>query len=228
MQLQYVTMTGADDATAISTLNDIAAEYPFVEFAILLLPEQMGQNRCPTMTWIDDFKNNYEGDHKAMHLCGSALLGFINDDKTIFEMMDGFKRIQLNLKFGDVDGKYDDEKLITQIKNNPAWDFIIQYTDDEKRLLPSLKGIPNHALLFDGSAGQGVSPDQWPVPLPGHTCGYAGGLNPENIEQNLEKIAAAAPGYDTWIDMETGVRTNDKFDTDKIVKVLKASKTYIK
>ena len=227
MHLQYVSITGADDAVDIAALNDIANAYPFVEFALLLMPERMGENRFPTMSWIEDFKANYWGAHKAMHLCGSGFLGFVKGEKAILNMMDGFNRIQLNLKFGDVDGQYEDEQLLARIRENPAWEFIIQYTPDKVHLLAPLAEISNHAVLFDASAGRGVSPDEWPAPLPGHFCGYAGGLSPENIANNLARIAQATDDIPTWIDMESGVRTDDRFDLEKIKEVLENCRSRI-
>jgi phosphoribosylanthranilate isomerase len=140
--------------------------------------------------------------------------------------MTGFKRIQLNLKFGDVEGKYDPAQLLAHVKDNPQWIFIIQYGHDKKSLLPLLEHIPNHAVLFDESAGRGISPESWDKPLPGHVCGYAGGINPSNVQAHIDMIAKVAPGYTTWIDMETGVRTDDAFDLAKVRRVLEIARPY--
>jgi hypothetical protein len=52
-------------------------------------------------------------------------------------------------------------------------------------------------------------------------CGYADGLNPDNIGVALPAIAACVPeGQPYWIDMESGVRTDDRFDLDKCELVL--------
>ena len=164
--------------------------------------------------------------HTAMHLCGEALLGFIHGRDEIFDAMQGFSRIQLNLKFGDVEGSYDPAALLQRVADNPRWQFIIQYAKDKQGLLPLLKDIPNHAVLFDESAGRGISPDTWDAPLAGHFCGYAGGLNPDNVAQNLAIIAKVAAGHETWIDMETGVRTNDVFDLAKARRVLEIASPF--
>jgi phosphoribosylanthranilate isomerase len=82
-------------------------------------------------------------------------------------------------------------------------------------------------VLFDESAGRGISPDSWDAPLPGHFCGYAGGMNPDNVEANIKMIEKVAAGHTTWIDMESGVRTNDRFDLGKMRKVLEVTKPYI-
>lgn len=223
MKLRYVSITGADDAVSVADLNELGKQYPFIEWALLLMPEEMGGNRCPSAEWIGNFLKHYKGEHKAMHLCGSALLDFIENKAGILDLMKGFHRIQLNLEFGNVEGKYDPGKLLEQMKAHPEFEFVIQYTDKRKNFLPHLRGIPNHALLFDGSAGRGVSPKQWPAPVDGHFCGYAGGISPDNVQMNLKNISQVAFGHETWIDMESGVRTADRFDLEKVRRVLEFS-----
>jgi hypothetical protein len=220
MHLKYISITGADDAVDAADLVALSREFPAAEWAILLLPDRAGTPRFPKPDWIKSFAARAAGLNTAMHLCGGALLGFINGDEDIFNAMQGFSRIQLNLKFGDVEGSYDPAALLKRVADNPRWQFIIQYAKDKQGLLPLLKDIPNHAVLFDESAGRGISPDTWDAPLPGHFCGYAGGLNPDNVAQNLEIIAKVAAGHETWIDMETGVRTDDVFDLAKVRRVL--------
>jgi phosphoribosylanthranilate isomerase len=226
MQIQYCSITGADDAVDVEDLSAIAKEYPFVEWAILLLPARAGTPRFPGPDWIRNFSENYEGDHTAMHLCDEGLLGFIDGKKEILDLMSGFRRIQLNLKFGDVEGKYDPARLVERVKHSPQWDFILQYSKDKKGLLPLFQDIPNHAVLFDESAGRGLSPESWDAPLAGHFCGYAGGMNPENVGENLRMIARVAASQVIWIDMETGIRTNDVFDLNKVRGVLKTAAPY--
>ncbi len=226
MQIQYCSITGADDAVDVNDLSAIAEEFPFVEWAILLLPDRVGTPRFPKIEWIRNFSENYSGQHTAMHLCGDAFLGFIEGDADILDLMSGFRRIQLNLKFGDVEGKYDPARLADRVKHSPQWDFILQYTKDKKGLLPLFHDVPNHAVLFDESAGRGLSPESWDAPLAGHFCGYAGGMNPDNAGENLRMIARVSPSRVTWIDMETGVRTNDVFDLNKVRQILKTAAPY--
>ncbi|MFN7115108.1 MAG: hypothetical protein ACK4PK_12205 [Alphaproteobacteria bacterium] len=227
MHLKYISITGADDAVDPADLLALSHAFPAAEWAILLLPERAGTPRFPKPDWIRSFAVQAAGLNTAMHLCGSALLGFIAGDDDIFAAMQGFSRIQLNLKFGDVEGQYDPAALLKRVADNPRWQFIIQYAKDKQGLLPLLKDIPNHAVLFDESAGRGISPDTWDAPLAGHFCGYAGGLRPDNVAQNLEIIAKVAAGHETWIDMETGVRSDDVFDLAKVRRVLEIASAYV-
>lgn len=235
MHLKYISITGADDAVDPSHLVALSHEFPAAEWAILLLPSRAGTPRFPKIDWIKSFAQQAAACNAdmqaaacntAMHLCGDALLGFIAGDAAILDAMQGFSRIQLNLKFGDVEGQYDENALLKRVADNPRWQFIIQYAKDKQGLLPLLKDIPNHAVLFDESAGRGISPDSWDAPLAGHFCGYAGGLRPDNVAQNLDVIAKVAAGQETWIDMETGVRTDDVFDLAKVRRVLEIASPY--
>ena len=227
MHLKYCSITGADDAVQISDLSKLAAEFPFLETAILLLPARAGTPRFPKLEWIETFGATYTGNNAAMHLCDDGFLGFIAGHQEIRNLMRGFQRIQLNLKFGDVEGKYDPLELVARVSEAPQWQFILQYTADKNELLPLFEDVPNHAVLFDESAGRGVSPDRWDAPLPGHFCGYAGGMNPDNVEANLKMIQNVADGHMTWIDMESGVRTDDRFDLDKMRRVLEIAAPYV-
>jgi len=79
--------------------------------------------------------------------------------------------------------------------------------------LPMLSILPNHAILFDASGGHGVSPEYWPAHLPDKSCGYAGGLGPDNLARELPRIQEAAGQGPYWIDMEGKLRNEaDRFD----------------
>lgn len=226
MKLRYCSLTGADDAVDIRDLSALAADFPFVEMAILLMPEKMGQPRFPASRWIRDFAAQYEGLHRAMHLCGDGLFGFLQGDGEILDLMRGFQRIQLNLTFADAGTKVDPQQLADAARRHGMFEFIIQYGPQHRHVLPYFGDVPNHALLFDDSAGRGIAPDHWPAPEAGHFCGYAGGLNPDNLNRHLDLIAQAAGGDITWIDMETGIRTDDRFDLAKCRRVLEIAGEY--
>ena len=84
--------------------------------------------------------------------------------------------------------------------------------------------------LYDKSGGAGVVPNTWPPAIDGVYSGYAGGLGPSNIADELPKIEVAARGNPFWIDMETHVRTDNgaKLDMDKVVSCLEACEPHVK
>lgn len=97
-------------------------------------------------------------------------------------------------------------------------------------------GLTDAVPLFDISGGAGILPDAWPT---AHTYrmsigqegyfGYAGGIGPENIAEQLPKIARAAWPFPYWIDMETRVRSEGDrvFDPLKVVQCLDASQEFM-
>ena len=84
------------------------------------------------------------------------------------------------------------------------------------------------AGLFDVSHGRGVAPSEWPEPMPGLPCGYAGGLSPENVAGHLERIQDVAQDG-AWIDAETWLRSPDgeRFDLERAAKFLEAAKPWV-
>jgi phosphoribosylanthranilate isomerase len=83
--------------------------------------------------------------------------------------------------------------------------------------------------LFDLSGGAGILPEQWPEPIEGVYCGYAGGLSPENVAEQLEKIEAVTPNARIWIDAETHVRSNGDqlFDLEKVRRFLEVTRPWV-
>jgi hypothetical protein len=61
-------------------------------------------------------------------------------------------------------------------------------------------------------------------------CGYAGGLGPANVADELPRIAAAAGARDFWIDMASSLREpgSGAFSLDACERVLAAVQTYSK
>lgn len=110
-------------------------------------------------------------------------------------------------------------------------EFIFQYDGVNTALLDEAREYgTNHSALFDLSHGVGLLPSQWPDLLPGTKCGYAGGLSPENLEEQIRRIEEKAGDTPIWIDMETHVRSdNDQlFDLGKVRTCLEIASAYIK
>jgi phosphoribosylanthranilate isomerase len=86
-------------------------------------------------------------------------------------------------------------------------------------------GVP----LFDTSSGAGVLPGSWPKAVEGVYCGYAGGLGPANVVDQLKTIEPATNGQPFWIDMETRVRSSKDrlFDLAKVIDVLEKCEPFV-
>jgi len=122
-------------------------------------------------------------------------------------------------------------------------DFYLEHIWGGDYFLDEPDAYPLSAPLFDRSAGAGVLPDSWPraelleaIPGPDGEGvevkayhGYAGGLGPDNLAEQLPLIAAAADGAPYWVDMETRVRSeNDsKFDLAKVRHCLEIAAPFV-
>ena len=83
----------------------------------------------------------------------------------------------------------------------------------------AIKNRTKMSVLLDVSGGRGIDTPFKPLNIPGLKVGYAGGLNPDNVGEKLEHLMKNVNG-EFWIDMESGVRTDDMFDLNKVYKVL--------
>ena len=216
----FITFTGIDQHTSLSKARALAEKYP-IEFGILISPQRQGiDTRYPDWTVIRGiFKEvGYRYDRSrccALHLCGAASKEVLQtwDSSILKADLTSVGRIQINTASKNIDT----EKL--QAWANQHWVVPILQCRDE---FPS---DPNVTWLFDRSGGEGLVPGVWPqapFQFQRQMVGYAGGLSPENIKQQLPLIEAAAGKHPYYIDMESGVRTDGRFDLDKCLAVCKA------
>lgn len=197
----FITVTGADERTSISDLVGLTKVYPRVEVAFLYTASAEGRNRYPSLSWIKRSVAALSG-RCAVHLCGRESRKQLLDGDLI-DLMQHVRRIQVN-------GPVYVEELWQLSKKVPT--LITQHTLANFPLAGSM--IANHVLLVDGSGGRGVSPEHWKRPESERQAGFAGGIGPDNLEIEVEKISRVATG-NWWIAMEHKVRTNDWFDAEK-------------
>ena len=77
--------------------------------------------------------------------------------------------------------------------------------------------------LWDRSGGRGIAAiGEWPTTPAGLRMGYAGGLGPSNIAEAVRRVREIG-GTVTWLDTESGVRTNDRFDLEKVEAMIAAA-----
>lgn len=147
------------------------------------------------------------------------------NDPNLIDELRFYDRVQVNINARRTTFSAQEVIEIYRTLKNEGIPFIAQYHEDSSALTDEyLKENNGIQLLFDDSKGRGQSPDSWPklktaqgTPL---FCGYAGGINPSNIAEQLPLIEEAAAGHPYWIDMETGVRTHNQFDLEKATSVL--------
>lgn len=237
-------MTGADDTVTHEQLFKISEMYPSVEWGILMGREYYGKPRFPSKYWLKELGRKVDLFGRARfscHLCGSyvsdALFGIIRFIPESFPEWEAvFNRVQLNTHgeehaFSPVEM----ERMYAYFGSPKSLEFIYQFDGANPKLMSFV--LPNlGSVLFDLSHGAGLLPESWPQPIPGVKCGYAGGLGPHNIQEQLDKLNSILPqDAEIWIDMETHVRTKlhfthpdslepymvSQFDLEKVVQVLK-------
>lgn len=232
LDIDRVTMTGPDDSVSFDECLKMTEEFPFVEWGILVSASQIGSPRFPSIEWLKTIPKGIP--NLSMHLCGrwvrDLLIGKVSFP---IEFLDCFRRIQLNFHDERTECKpVEFAKALRGIGLNKQFIFQIDRTAGNRHMWAAKEADPelNLVPLFDVSGGAGESPRQWPKPFPEHHYhGYAGGIGPDNIFNELKRIREVAHGYKVWIDMETKVRSdNDRlFDFNKVGFVLATCRPYI-
>jgi len=193
----FVTVTGADEHTDIGLLQALDAE-----IGLLYTATPEGRNRYPRKEWITATARNLS--RVAIHICGSnargeLLSGWLDD------LLEHAQRVQVNGTISREDCErlcvlYHDKTIITQHKPNNAHLLAVN--------------AQNHALLIDASGGRGISPKVWQHPTTHKPVGFAGGLGPDNMAFELQRIALIA-NDPWWVDMEGKLRINDWFSCER-------------
>jgi phosphoribosylanthranilate isomerase len=233
MRIAIVTLTGADESVKPEDVFQINKDYPDlnVEWGLLLSKSNEGkQRRYPSRRWMEEFcAQAPDSVSIAGHIQGRWLKDMAEGNLTLPAeralIWGRLNRVQLN--FHSVPAHIDTTLLMQLGGHNKQ--FIIQMDGiNDAIFVRGLFANLNVAPLFDKSAGQGLLPDQWPVPMPVKFNGYAGGLGPDNIEEELKRIDAVAGEEIVWIDMETKIRgAEDNFDLDKCRRVLDVVREYV-
>lgn len=230
-----VSLTGADDNVAVDDLIDLAERYDaFVppEWGILYFPEKEGTPRNPSARWRAEFLE-VQLPLVAAHLCGEQVFREIlaGDKKRIRDLRQ-YGRLQVNINARQRIFTDDEVRAVYDALLGDGASIIMQHHQDSAALIEAyldskLEDLDQCSLLFDSSKGKGVLPDQWREPFIAHAgsvyCGYAGGLGPDTIVNALPRIQAAAADEPFWIDMESGIRTDNEFDLAKAGAVLSRS-----
>ena len=225
-----ITFTGVDEKTDLDRLVDIQKRYPYAEFGILVSKKRTGSGdpRYPDLAILENLKK-YKGLNLACHVCGGDLLGPCTDNgfETLDDFLNGnlsmFRRIQLNFGPRDL-------REIKAVRKNfgigaheGVEEVIIQQMNPDD--IHSVESIfePHRtklSCLIDPSGGLGRETEFVPKRRSIRT-GYAGGINPSNAPKKFLQLKNSGVCRDFWIDMESGVRTDDWFDLDKVETVLK-------
>lgn len=229
--LKHITFTGVDAMSDIKALQEIQKEFPLAEFGVLTSYHwNENGNRYLDPELMSLLRGR--GLNLSLHICGSAAHdATIGKWEKLDELTEGnldlFKRCQLN---------------VSTRKNNPAYchvplvigqEIIIQqrnvneiglFTETRKHWYQPMY---KWSVLLDASGGRGID-TTIEILESQEKVGYAGGINPENVGDKLYQLLTSPKVGDFWIDMESGVRTDDWFDLDKVHRVLSICKEVIR
>jgi hypothetical protein len=217
----------------------MSKKYPFVEWGILLSATQEGSPRFPSRSWLRRFSDmvldhNERRDphiHVSAHLCGRWLRDLLKGNNSCPHLDLGiFERVQLNFHGERQEVRMTEFVDELQKMEADGMKVIFQWDGVNTRILRDAiaAGVDGQAL-FDLSHGAGILPNTWPYPLDGIYCGYAGGLGPDNLYEQMAMVNTAARDKPYWIDMETGVRSHcgETFDIQKASECLNLASRYI-
>lgn len=237
MKITKITMTGADDSIKPSALIPISEKHPLVEWGILRSRSQNGGKRFPSQAWVRELAQldpPRRGMHLSAHLCGRHVREVLEDGHFQWvedpkEFVTMYERVQLNFHAERHVVHPEFSQIIADQKD---YDFIFQMdgTANNERIFHEVIANGGHALpLFDVSGGIGAVPESWPKPFHDIYCGYAGGLGPTTIVEQLKRIEQVVGDRAIWIDMETRIRSeNDAvFDLDKVVECIELALPWV-
>lgn len=235
MRLSCVTITGADDSVPVKALADLSALYPFVEWGILVSPKNRAGPRFPSFFWLRQLAALVQTSpipmNLSVHVCGQwardGARGTTTFQSAWAECLGLFARIQWNIRT-DLTPVLPEFRDVLRSLRRPV---ILQANCQSNTTLARAmraSGL-DLALLFDRPGGRGWVPTTWPSPLPDIPCGYAGGLGPETLDHELQRIASVVGDQTVWIDMESRVRSDDddRLDLTKVARCLDLARPYV-
>lgn len=223
--LRCVSLTGADDAVSLEKMAELSGRYPQLEWALLYSPHSEGAPRNPSRQWREQFFAAKLPTSSAVHLCGrqafeELLAGTLPAELLLAD------RIQLNINARRQEFTDDEVLAVFSAAARLGPVPILQYHAGTAAIVerflaecdPTTRARVH--VLFDESRGTGQPPKQWTEPKQfGEVfCGYAGGLGPDNVASVSAQLNQFGRPY--WVDMETGLRTDNVFQITKARQVL--------
>jgi len=193
----FITVTGADEATDVAALSKLDAE-----IGLLYTATPEGRRRYPSRDWIAAAANKLP--RLSIHVCGSTARQQLHEHQ-LPDIVLRAQRIQVN-------GAVTLVELQMLCARYPKHTIITQHNLKNIGLASST--ILNHARLQDASGGAGILAAKWQLNESPRPFGFAGGLSPENLAEQMPQILKVArPGW--WIDLESSLREDDAFSVER-------------
>ena len=198
--------------------------FPLGEIAVQV-SEKQSPAGSPRLDWIRELtaylKENNIAINAALHvnrtwvenLCHGIIVPELQELIELQDIYDLplFKRLQLNFKIGRDDVREDCDNTLIELQRLIRRRFILSYNPSNERIIRQLylKGL-HFDCLYDSSFGSGIMPSFRQAPAFADILqGYAGGIKPENVAAELNKIAVAVKNSATlgnvYIDAQKGL-----------------------
>lgn len=262
MNLRYITCSDPREHNKISDMVELA-KLPNAEIAVQCHPSKMSPG-MPRNVWFNDLlrvARNEVDMNLAIHInmewadsiCAHGIIPEIVFDWIQVKKSNGkpvIKRIQINMPKATVETIDVDDLVWKIFALHQNHEFIFQYKEDN---IPAIRKINravkqfnkglyksqkvNFSLLFDASGGRGLAPKEWRGPIyKEHPMGYSGGISPDNVVENLNKINTVVPqNREIWIDAEGKLKSpqqlpdgtyKDLFDVNKAREYVKRANAW--
>lgn len=225
MKLKTIVCSGANEHTSIEGLINVISRYPQAEIGVQVSGKKAAYG-SERYKWLKNLimlqQHYYLKIPLALHLNQDWVERFCAGDvpdevQELLQMYDHdnqpfIRRVQLNFKIGR-EKTPELHKLLSTVIQFPKQRFILSCNKSNEQFITGAYGYGvKFDCLYDDSHGEGVLAGQYQSPLfDGWLHGYAGGLTPENVQSELDKIAQVVPkDQEIFIDAEGGLKGEDK------------------
>lgn len=232
MKIDKVTITGADDKILYTDLLNLQEDFPFVEWGILFSGSKEGTPRYPSK---DHREKHFTGAlNLSAHFCGwwSRQVLEERNFQLISDLPPQYKRVQLNYSFLNAGDDRNLRALNIYLTQHEDRRIILQYNHNNMHFIDEWMRKNNLSsrfhFLYDASGGRGKQITRILPAIGGHYTGHAGGIDVDNVDSVCCEIGRQESKEDVWIDLESGARTNNNFDLEKVRSVLQKCSYHIK
>lgn len=220
MKIVRVSCCGANERLAVEQVLGFLAMNPRAELGVGVSEEKFKYN-SPRFLWVKDIMTLRDKSMGSLALHVNGFWSALVAEKgvmpiEIIEILLASKnevRIQLNtVGSGYNMNKMDPKPLAKLIKlyaRERHARIIIPYNSKSDKFIEELRKYTSRFdVLYDESFGYGVEAERYQSLYPDQLQGYAGGLSPDNVQEEIRKIRKCKPNK-VWIDAEGQLRKED-------------------
>ncbi len=207
----FITFTGIDDAALTKGMGELSNQYP-IEWGVLIDRHKKGVPLFPNARQIDKFRQC--GVRLCAHICGEIAQEIVQGSNPQLDLA-GFSRIQVN--HGREGANAEVIRAVSMFAARHGVRGVLQCRGE----FPIEEtGVD---WLYDVSFGEGVRPKSFPTVRSDQPfCGISGGIDSDNVADLLADKITVEDDRIFWIDMESGVRSEGRFDLKKCAAVCHA------